>query len=336
MSLSITGGFAASNPAIYVSGGIGDGVLNMVFARALAEQAGEPVTLLMTQGESALDLFRSQPYVRRVVSLQELERERGLQRIMRLRELLRADAFDALFLFTFRPYVAMAAHLAGIPRRAGFVRRHQPHFAPLFTHRAWVRRKGTPHPDTHAWLPRVLDQAGCRFEARYPSMDIAAPARAVAADLSAALPRMIGFGLNASAPRRRYSAQAYAEVARLLHARDPGLGFLLCGGADVQHIAREIRASLPETIRVLDTTDLGAGICVSQALIARCLAFASNDSMGMHIAVAHGVPTVGLFGCSPPMHYAPCLHALVPPHGGGMGAIAPADVAEAVWSRLPA
>ncbi|MFJ1302635.1 glycosyltransferase family 9 protein [Pseudomonadota bacterium AL_CKDN230030165-1A_HGKHYDSX7] len=336
MSHSITGGFAASNPAIYVSGGIGDGVLNMVFARALAEQAGEPVTLLMTQGESALDLFRSQPYVKRVVSLQELERTRGWQRIRRLRELLRAEAFDALFLFTFRPYVALAACLAGIPRRAGFVRQHQPHFAPLFTHRAWVRRKGTPHPDTHAWLPRVLDEAGCPFEARYPSMDIPAPAGTIAADLSAALPRLVGLGLNASAPRRRYSARAYAEVARLLHARDPRLGFLLCGGADVRHIAQEIRALLPEAIPVLDTTNLATDICVSQALIARCLAFASNDSMGLHIAVAHGVPTVGLFGSSPPMHYAPCLHALAPVRGVGMDAIDPADVADAVWRRLPA
>lgn len=334
MSQSITGGFVARNPAIYLSGGIGDGVLNMVFARALAEQAGAPVTLLMTQGEPALDLFRSQPYVKRVVSLQELERTRGWQRIRRLRDALRAEAFDALFLFSFRPYVALAASLAGIPCRAGFVRQHQPHFAPLFTHRAWVRRKGTPHPDTHAWLPRVLDEAGCRFEARYPSMEISAPARAAAADLSAALPRMVGFGLNASAPRRRYSAQAYAEVARQLHARDPGLGFLLCGGADVRHIGQEIRATLPAGIPVLDTTELDTAICVSQALIARCLAFASNDSMGLHIAVAHGVPTIGLFGSSPPMHYAPCLHALAPAQGAGMDAIAPADVANAVWSRL--
>ncbi|WP_310889360.1 glycosyltransferase family 9 protein, partial [Delftia sp. UME58] len=131
------------------------------------------------------------------------------------------------------------------------------------------------------------------------------------------------------------SAQAYAQVARILHERDPGLAFLLCGASDVRHIAQELRDALPSWIRILDITEGNTDICVSQALIARTLAFATNDSMGMHIAIAHGVPTVGLFGCSPVMRYAPCLHPLEPSGSPGMDGISPSVVADAIWSRLP-
>ncbi|KAG1250654.1 hypothetical protein G6F68_012690 [Rhizopus microsporus] len=181
----------------------------------------------------------------------------------------------------------------------------------------------------------MLRKVGCPYEACYPSLEIAPDAITAAARLTQGLPRMVGFGLNASAEKRRYSAQAFAQVARILHERDPELAFLLCGARDVRHIAQEIRAALPSSIRVLDITQDATDICVSQALIARTLAFATNDSMGMHIAVAHNVPTIGLFGCSPVMRYAPCLHPLEPSGGPGMDGISPSIVAEAIWSRLP-
>ena len=335
MEQSTLDGCTPNNPAIYISGGIGDGILNMVFARALAEHAGTPVTLLMTQPEASLALFRAQSYVKEVVPLKEISKLEGRARVTEASRVLAAGAYDALFLFTFRSHIAAAARLAGIPQRVGYLRWHHPHFARWLTDRVWVRRKGTPHPDTHTWLPEVLRKVGCPYEARYPSLDIAPRALDIAGQLTEGLPRMVGFGLNASAPTRRYAAQAYAQVARILHERDPDLAFLLCGASDVQHIAQELRAALPPSIRILDITQGNTDICVSQALIARTLAFATNDSMGMHIAVAHGVPTIGLFGCSPVMRYAPCLHPLEPSDGPGMDGISPAVVAEAIWRQLP-
>lgn len=335
MDGSTLDGCAPSNLAIYISGGIGDGILNMVFVRALADYAGAPVTLLMTQQESSLALFRAQPYVKEVVPLKEVSKLQGRTRIAQISSVLAAGSYDALFLFTFRSHVAAAARLAGIPRRIGYLRWHHPHFSRWLTEQIWVRRKGTPHPDTHTWLPAMLRKVGCPYEACYPSLEIAPDAVNAAARLTQGLPRMVGFGLNASAEKRRYSAQAFAQVARILHERDPELAFLLCGASDVRHIAQEIRAALPSSIRVLDITQDATDICVSQALIARTLAFATNDSMGMHIAVAHNVPTIGLFGCSPVMRYAPCLHPLEPSGGPGMDGISPSIVAEAIWSRLP-
>ncbi|AZY50916.1 glycosyl transferase [Bordetella avium] len=306
----------------------------MMFAQALAEQTGGKVSLLMTQAEPALELFRAQPYVREVVSLQAVHQSRGWKRISDLQQVLKSKNYDALFLFSFRNHVALAARLAGIPQRVGFVRYHQPHLAALLTHRTWVRRKGTPHPDTYTWLPLVFAKAGYRFEPRYPALFCKPSAKAKAEQLLGKMPRIVGFGLNGSQPYKRYSSQGFAEVARLLHERDAGLSFLLIGGSDVAHIAQDIRALLPDTITVLDATQQDAEICDSQALIARCTVFASNDSMGMHIAVAHGVPTIGLFGATPAMRYAPWLHVIEPVGDKHMDAIAPAVVADAVWDCL--
>lgn len=324
----------ARNCAIYISGGIGDGVLYMVFARALAEQTGGTVSLLMTQNESAQELFRVQPYVREVISLRTENRLRGWERITRVKEILAKQAYDAVFFFTVRSHVVLAASLAGIPQRIGFVRMHQPHLAALLTHRVWVRRKGTTHPDFYAWLPLLFAKAGYQFSPRYPSLFCPPAAINKAVLFCHEQSRTIGFGLNGSIACKRYSGRAFAEVARILHERDKALRFVLVGGGDVQHIAQEIRALLPESVVLLDATEQATEICDSQALIARCSVFVSNDSMGLHIAVAHEVSTIGLFGATPPMRYAPWLQPIEATIKGDMATIAPEIVAEAVWKCL--
>ncbi|MBD9419495.1 glycosyltransferase family 9 protein [Achromobacter sp. ACM04] len=326
----------ARNCAIYISGGIGDGVLSMVFARALAEQAGGTVSLLMTQNESAQELFRAQPYVGEVISLRSENRLQGWERITRVKQVLADRAYDSLFLFTFRTHIALAARLAGIPRRIGFVRMHHPHLAALLTHRLWVRRKGTPHPDIYTWLPLLYAKAGYQYEPRYPSLFCTDSASSKAIQFCQAQSRTVGFGLNGSIPCKRYSGRAFAEVARILHAQDSGLRFALVGGSDVQEIAQEIRSLLPESIVLLDATQQATDICDSQALIARCSVFVSNDSMGMHIAAAHGIPTIGLFGATPALRYVPWLHPIEAAVKGDMASIAPQTVAEAIWKHLAA
>ncbi|AVG43421.1 glycosyl transferase [Achromobacter insolitus] len=306
----------------------------MVFARALAEQTGGAVSLLMTQNESAQELFRAQPYVREVISLRSENRLRGWDRINRVRQVLAKQAYDALFFFSMRSHVVLAACLAGVPQRVGFVRMHQPHLAALLTHRVWVRRKGITHPDFYAWLPLLYAEAGYQFSPRYPSLFCPPSATDKAIRFCDEKSKTIGFGLNGSTPSKRYSGSAFAKVAHILHERDEGLRFVLVGGDDVQHIAQEIRTLLPQSVAILDATQQATDICDSQALIACCSVFVSNDSMGLHIAVAHEVPTIGLFGATPPMRYAPWLHPIETTTKGDMAGITPEIVAEAVWKRL--
>lgn len=306
----------------------------MVFAQALAEQTGGTVSLLMTQNESAQELFRAQPYVREVISLRTENQLRGWDRITQVRQILAMHAFDAIFFFTVRSHVVLAACLAGIPQRIGCVRTHQPHLAALLTRRLWVRRKGTTHPDFYAWLPSLYAKAGYRYAPRYPSLFCTPAATEKAALFCHKKSRTIGFGLNGSIASKRYSGRAFAEIARILHERDAGLRFVLVGGSDVQYIAQEICSLLPQSVILLDATRQATDICDSQALIASCSVFVSNDSMGLHIAVAHEVPSIGLFGPTPPMRYAPWLYPVEAAIKGDMNTIAPQLVADAVWEHL--
>jgi len=328
-------GAAAGPCAVYISGNIGDSVLHLGFIHALSQHLGRPLILLNPLPPAVNRLFEAQPYIERVVGIADIERaaDKG-ERGRRMTQLLRSLQLDTLFFFNFKTYAAIAALRAGVPRRVGFVRRHQFFNALLFTHHVMVQKRGTTHPDTHSWLPRLLGRHGYPAEAIYPSLFDSAEASAQAAQLAQDHPRLIALGLGASVAARRYPAALCAELIGRLQAADPACSFLLFGAADVAALAAEIRGRCEGRARLLDITGLDLDLRVGSALIARCLGCVSNDSLALHLAVAHRVPTVGLFGISPPMHYVPWLRALEAEGPGGMSGIASARVAAALLEQM--
>lgn len=331
---SVPGHLLQRRMAIYISGGIGDVVLHMGHIRALAEQAGQPLVMLLPHSGATHGLFASQPYIEQVISLEDIQGDRK-GRVARLSEVLREQRIETLFLFTFQRFVAQAARRARVPRRVGFIRYHQPHLAGLLTHRGWVRRRGTPHPDTHTWLPPILRRCGYRGVPVYPSLEVAPEAQAqVRGWLPASGKQLLGVGLNGSTPDKRYDGEAFAQVIGQLHACCPGLSFLLFGARDVADTACTIRACLPAQVPVLDITDAGLDLRASHALLAECEYFIGNDSMGLHLAVAHRIPSIGLFGATPPMSYVPWLHPIVSTRPSRMDGIAPQAVVAAACEHF--
>lgn len=313
--------------AIYVSGGIGDLLMHLGFIRALAEHAGAPVTLVLATPPVTTPLLQTQSYIRDVIAIPDLHHDRA-HRVERLQALLAPRNIDTLFLFSYQDHVLQAACAAGIPVRAGFLRAHTAWRAPWMTQRILVRRAGTPHPDTHTWLPRLFAKYGYPTAPIVPSLTVSPAAAQAATVLAADHPKLVGFGLSTSAVVRRYGVAQWLDVAARLHAHDPEVSFLLFGADDVADTADAIRAGAAPYLRWLDVTRSALPLTVGHALVARCVAFAGNDSMGIHLAVAANVPTVGLFGASPPMAYSPLLTPLTPSQAeSGMAAIPAADVA---------
>lgn len=320
--------------AVYISGGIGDTLMNLGFVRALADDAGAPVTLVLATPPVATPLLQTQPYVRDVLAIPDLHHDKA-HRVDRLAALLAPLRIDTLFLFSYQDHVLKAACAARIPVRAGFLRMHKLWRAPWMTQRIAVRRTGTPHPDTHTWLPRLFKKYGYPVRPVEPSLTASADAAAHAAVLAQDHPNLVGFGLSTSAVIRRYGVAQWLEVASLLADRDPTLSFLLFGAADVADTADAILAAAPRHVRWLDVTRSALPLTTGHALVARCRAFAGNDSMGIHLAVAANVPTVGLFGASPPMAYSRLLTPLQSsPAGTGMAGIPATDVAREVTRLL--
>lgn len=308
--------------------------MHLGFVKALAEHAGAPITLVLATPAVATPLLRTQSYVRDVVSIPDLHHDKA-HRVERLTALLAPLGIDTLFLFSYQDHVLKAACAARIPVRAGFLRAHTFWRAPWMTQRILVRRTGTPHPDTHTWLPRLFRKYGYPTRPIEPSLTVTQAAADDAAALAQDHPRLVGFGLSTSGVNKRYGVAQWLDVASQLADHDPTLSFLLFGAADVADTAQAILAASPPHLRWLNVTGSALPLTTGHALVARCLAFAGNDSMGIHLAVAANVPTLGLFGVTPPMAYSRLLTPLqASTAGDGMAGIRAADVARALIQRL--
>lgn len=323
----------APRVAVYISGGIGDVLLHLGFVKALADHFQQPVDLILATPPATNGLLASQPYVGRVVNVPSTPGAYR-DRVAAMLALLQPLGLDTLFFFGFQRSVLRAAVMAGIVNRVGYVRLHRFYQARLMSQAILVRRKGTPHPDTHTWLPRLFAKYGYPVAPASPALVSSDDARRLAAPLVAGYPKLIGLGLGAAAARRRYGAAQMADVMQRLASHDHDVSFLLFGGNDVVDLAADMRRRVGDSVRVLDVTASNMDLLVGQALVAHCMAFAGNDSMGIHLAVASGVPSVGLFGVSPPMAYSPLLLPLQATRAGGMDGIVPTDVVDAVLKQL--
>jgi len=110
----------------------------------------------------------------------------------------------------------------------------------------------------------------------------------------------------ASAPFKEWPPERFAELARALTASDgplPGARVVLFGGPGDEATARAVISGLGgvETLDLTGRLDLVA----AAAILPRARLFVGNDSGLMHLAVAAGAPTLGLFGPTDERVYGP-------------------------------
>ena len=102
-------------------------------------------------------------------------------------------------------------------------------------------------------------------------------------------------------PAKRWPAERYASLAQALHAAD-GTPIVLLGSALERALCDEIATLAPGSCRVLAGS---VGLDDAIVLIAMARGLVSNDSGLMHVAAAFGVPQVGVFGSTSPLHTPP-------------------------------
>ncbi len=104
---------------------------------------------------------------------------------------------------------------------------------------------------------------------------------------------------------RRWPPARFAELARgLVERRD--LRVVLIGAPSERDWTSNVSARLGD-LRESNFANLAGrlGIGPLNALLERADLFVGNDSGPMHLAAAHGTPTLGLFGPETPLMYAP-------------------------------
>ena len=208
---------------------------------------------------------------------------------------LRAGGFDTIVLLPNSFRTALTARRAGIPERWGFAVNLR---SPLLT-----RRVALPKTAVHqsAYYLELVRGLGVPAGAALPRVTVtprtaSRVARLLeASGVGGSTSPIIGFAPGAAyGHAKRWPPSRVAEVIVRL-SRERGATCVLLGAASDRDAGREIESSLPSdvrTINLIGRTDLRqfAGV------LARCRAFVSNDSGGMHLAAAMGVPVTAIFG----------------------------------------
>ena len=117
---------------------------------------------------------------------------------------------------------------------------------------------------------------------------------------------VLAIGPTANWAAKIWPAERFTQMMHRLTGADglfPGVRIAVFGGVGERGIARPVLQAIPSErcIDFVGTVD----ILTAAACLNRCDLFIGNDSGLMHIAAATGTPTLGLFGPSQPVHYAP-------------------------------
>ncbi|KGA94227.1 glycosyltransferase family 9 protein [Leptospirillum ferriphilum] len=274
---------------------------------------------------------------------------------------LRPALFIDLQIFTRKTHSALLSRFSGSPVRLGFVSRkkewrsfgmthrffHNRHFPPSIAIGQLCRFLGLPRPeDTKPFLPEIPEgsEAKIRLLLGQPLFRTG---------------KTIVVNPNASGQsgERRWPPEFFTEVIRMLLERHGDIRIALTGTHGERAFVRSIheRISLRHRDRV---SNLAGCLTFSElhALLHLSDGYLGNDSGPLHLALATGTPSLGLFGPTHPdlilpsrpfpkalflyePHYcSPCLHQSdTPPCGGDnlcMQSLTPASVLHALEHLL--
>ncbi len=262
---------------------LGDVVLTTPLITRLA--AHGPVTVVTTPQGAAL--LEGHPDVHRVVPYAKRGDDAGVAGFMRLALALRAPEDSSVV------YLAQGSHRSGaLARAAGYRRRVG--FS-TSAGRAWYTDLVEVPPDAHhAWRLWLLagdgePASGALRPRLYPSMEHEEAAAQWSAGVEAPL-----VALAPGSVWRTKRWPHYPLLAAQLVAN--GLRPVIVGGAGDADLAATIRHTAPETI---DTTGQ-LPLLATAALLRRCRAVVTNDSLPLHLASAMDTPTVAIFGPTVP------------------------------------
>ena len=117
---------------------------------------------------------------------------------------------------------------------------------------------------------------------------------------------VLAIGPTANWGGKQWPTKAFCTLVERLTAPGASLAgssVAVLGGAGERHDAEQVLISVPEPRRIdLIGTE---GLLTLAACLERSALYVGNDSGLMHLAAASGVPTLGLFGPSREVHYAP-------------------------------
>ena len=271
---------------------LGDGVMSLPAIREVRESfPGAHLTLLARA--SVADLYARERAIDHVLPYDGDRRRAAAE--------LRREGFDSAILLPNSFDAALLLWMARIPRRIGYNR----------DGRRWLLTDAVPAPGPGE-IPRherfyyleLLRRAGIIHEYP-PCAEIRLDGREQAreAGISALRdagvpPPVIGVSPGAAyGDAKRWLPERFAETAASL-ARTHSAAVALFGSAAERPLCETIAATIRATGAVVHNFAGETTLRQFIDLAAACRLFLTNDSGGMHVASALGVPTVAVFGAT--------------------------------------
>jgi heptosyltransferase-2 len=313
--------------------GIGDLIWHLPYIRAIAAgSAGGQVTVIARPSSRAVELLSAESTVSRVIEFDRRPRgDEGLRgRHDGWREQwsfaceLRRSRIGRIYIFSGRFRHGLLARLAGIRQRSGFgftlterLFLNDPPY--IQRHRGpgnWVYPEATAFALAHGLVTGPV----------VPRMHVSPEQVDQLAGQLVDLPHpRYAFAIGSSDRRRNWGAERFASLAQVLAAS--GAGIVLLGGQAEQTLAHEIVGAVSTSLRGSVRPMCQASVLVSAAALRNCDVCIGNDTGVLNMAAACGLPTLGLFGASPPLKHDPLLRAVI-------GATMDQITVQAVLSRI--
>jgi heptosyltransferase II len=266
---------------------VGDAVMSLPALQAVRDRFPQAYIAVLAKPWVA-DIYARETFADEVILYNS-----GKWRIVRE---LRKRSFDTALLLQNAFEAAAIARLAGIPRRIGYDRDAR---GWLLTDAVAVPKKGEIPRHERFYYLELLRRAGLidtMPESPAIRLGGAAEARAIGLQRFASMGFYDVTGVSPGAAfgtAKRWLPERFTDAAASL-----GRAVALFGSADERALCEEIADQLAARgIRVHNfagQTTLGNFI----ELAAACRVYLTNDSGGMHIASALGVPTVAIFGAT--------------------------------------
>lgn len=222
-------------------------------------------------------------------------KDSGFSDFVRLARELRGWAPDVVFCLHRSLRSTLLAKLSG-GEAYGF---HDGAGAVLLAHR--VKRPGKVYEaeKNHAMLKAWAGE-GANGLPLFPVLPVSESEKREADQLLAGVGRFVAFAPSSVWATKRWPAERFARVAELLWERK-GLRTVIVGGKEaadveagsaIEEYFRQKGASAALPLNLAGKTGLGG----LKAVLARASLLVANDTAPLHVAIAMGVPVVGVFG----------------------------------------
>ena len=275
---------------------VGDAVMSLPALQAIRGAYPEAYIAVLARPWVA-DIYARESFADEVIYYESPRGFKDLAGKRRLARTLAERKFDVAILLQNAFEAAMIVKLAGIPRRIGYDRDGR---GWLLTDAIRVPAKGEIPGHERFYYLELLRRAGIIADLPESGAIRLAGAQAAA---SAGTQRFREMGIHgavigispgaAYGTAKRWLPERFAEAAASLDGTAA-----LFGSTDERALCEEIAAMLRERGKAVHNFAGQTSLSEFIELAAACSVYLTNDSGGMHIASALGVPTVAVFGAT--------------------------------------